>query len=266
MWAVRSNIILVVSLVLFARGVYAADVNSQGLRRQYLDNENQWKLCDERLECVPARVPGNILLDLNRSSNPLEGFAELEWASQSLKTWIYHLNLTNFHGWADEESAQLRFEGIDTIASVKCNGNLLSSSFGETIVRNAWIPHTFPLPQLCNIRHGLHIEVVIYPALNETHRLKQEVFNDKFYPHTVNYNVWSEPTYRNLLRKPASDFGWVCFFMITYLNLKKLTIHVKNKGLGSKLSRRWINWSCCAGNWPTRSCLCGSWYICYSTF
>ena len=172
---------------------------------------SNWTACEgsKSSGCFDAKVPGHITLDIAGSRlDPYQDFAELDLTTISLKNWTYNLLLPSLD--SDKLAAQLYFSRLDTVARVLCDGILLETSLGESEARNAFVPHVFPLPARCQAKSCL-VEVKFTSALLEARRLKNEVFTDKFYPHTINYHVWAEPTFRNLLRKPGSDFGWVSF-------------------------------------------------------
>lgn len=167
--------------------------------------KENWKLCNEKFGCFPATVPGHVLLDLN-ITNPYVDFTELNVSQYSLETWTYS---TQFSLVGSNTSVyMLKFEKIDTVARVFLNEFELLSNVGYGLTRNAFRPHYFDIPVDCLRDKVLHVlKVEIESSLLFTRNYAKAM--DKYYPHTINYNVWAEPTYRNLIRKPASDFGWV---------------------------------------------------------
>ena len=83
--------------------------------------DSGWKVCADHVGCFNARVPGSALLDAQAGKDPYEGFAESEWSELSLMNWTYSLRKSDID-WTGAEEAQLYFEGIDTVATVSCNG------------------------------------------------------------------------------------------------------------------------------------------------
>jgi beta-mannosidase len=81
------------------------------------------KLGYSRLEWLPARVPGHVHLDLHRNqviADPFRGLHELgsQWVDE--EDWVYHLTFS-FEPDPALPHRVLRFEGLDTIATVFLN-------------------------------------------------------------------------------------------------------------------------------------------------
>ena len=162
---------------------------------------------------VRASVPGHAALDVarNLSINPYESDAEKQLAWVALATWAYSFECplpapTATPTPSPIQAAQLRFETVDTVADVFVNGVRVGST------SNAYRSYAFPLPlallltpeQPPRVRARVRVRVVIQSSL--AYARSQPHANE--YPHTRNYNVWAEPSHRNMVRKPGADFGW----------------------------------------------------------
>jgi hypothetical protein len=185
-----------------------------------------WAVCSPSLGCFPAKVPGHALLDAIRlgRGDPYFEFTEQNLSRLSFETWTYQARIiqsalspiasSELRDDDKRRVCQLYFEQIDTVATVKVNGVTLNATrTRSSLTDNAFLPYSFQLPTRhvddADVTAVLLVQVEIQSSLNYSRWLAQTKYKSEFYPHTINYNVWSEPTHRNLLRKPASEFGWV---------------------------------------------------------
>ena len=153
------------------------------------------------LPWLPAQVPGHVHLDLMRAGvipDPFQRLHERDVAWVSEADWEYETTFT-----VEEpvpSHAYLLFHGLDTVAEVSLNGELL----GKT--DNMYIPHEFPVDG--RLRAGEnHLSVTFRSAL----RVGRERFeawgdptleNDKF---PGNWDRWAE---RSFVRKAQYMYGW----------------------------------------------------------
>ena len=161
---------------------------------------------------IPAQVPGEVHVALIKANvlteeDPLWRFNEVSANMKAVakNCWMYVLNGFDFGQWQenDNEDLLLTFEKIDTAATVYLNGHVLGVS------QNAHRPHTFRVPSNARVPtgttgHVLRVEIrsALSVAANGQDGYPYAV------PHTLNYNVWTEPSHRNFIRKAGSDFGW----------------------------------------------------------
>jgi hypothetical protein len=155
-----------------------------------------------------ANVPGSLTLDYCTSMG-IEPYADnseikLSWISTQSE-WTYVVDyfpqvitqgLCMNEIIQDKEedcTCQIYFESLDTIADIFANNVYVGSS------NNAYLPLAINVP--CNLQQ-LRIR---FSSSLLTARKTQ---NGNQYPHTVNYNTWTEISHRNMIRKPAADFGW----------------------------------------------------------
>lgn len=166
----------------------------------------------ESVEAIPHRFAN--FTDFNEKDPVYEQTNKMQYDLQSI----------TYNG----PYAKLLFTGLDTIVSIHLNGKV---KFCE----NAFIMHEFDfkvltansvdnswnllatwvnyykswlLPTIAThpVPKNNLLELIFSSNLGfARHRAKMY---EKDYPHTVNYNVPIEPTHRNMIRKPASDFGW----------------------------------------------------------
>ena len=168
-----------------------------------------WRVCyREGSKCARAQIPGHATLDLN-DVDPYRDFNELDLQEASLQNYTYTWNGSPSirKSCTGKLSAQLIFGSIDTIAKAYCAGEELKTINSQS----AFIHRRYNIDERC-VKSGPTLRIEFDAALSVAEYLASDVFKDKPYPHTVNYHVWSEPTHRNLLRKPGSDFGWVSCF------------------------------------------------------
>lgn len=94
----------------------------------------------------------------------------------------------------------LEVEGVDTVAAIALNGEPLGTT------RSAFLRHELPV-RASLLRAGANKLTVRFNS-----SLRYAAAEAAAYPypvpHTQYHNVWSEPSHRNFVRKPSSDFGW----------------------------------------------------------
>ena len=203
---------------------------------------------------VPAHVPSVVHMALLAAgvltSDPLYRYNELEHAWVGLDAWTYSARFsldasdTTDAGILGSARPVLQLDGVDTVAKVWLNGQLLGSTSSAFVVWRLPLPrellvagdnrldvafepprasahrlaaaHPYPVP---------HTQVTSYPApprtshpntspLSLPHLHRHTRASDSPPPpppppHPLQYyHVWSEPSHRNFIRKPPSDFGW----------------------------------------------------------
>ena len=149
--------------------------------------EHQW-------EQVPAVVPGNVELDLMRSgieSDPFYSKNLHDYAKYEYYQWLFVRSVQVSEDFP-EERVMLSFEGIDTIADVYLDDQLVGHA------ENMFVEHEYDLSAY--IRRG------------ETQRLKVHIHSAMNYARGREYTVAMRGTaHRNeicWLRKAPHCFGW----------------------------------------------------------
>ncbi len=141
--------------------------------------------------CVDAAVPGNFERDLERAGllpDPFFGENTLELQKlENLHLW--YCKTFVYHGAVDALTF-LRFEGIDTVADIYLNGELLKS------VSNMFLTYDIPVPTLRD--GGNDLVVHIRPAVIAAREYDLPVSSN-----AQAYNYESLP-----IRKAASMYGW----------------------------------------------------------
>jgi len=137
---------------------------------------------------IPVSLPGHVALQAFLG-DPYQDFEEIMRAPAANQTWMYSISLPPAKRCP---LSQVRFESIDTVAKV-------STQSSSTLTQNYFIPVTHSLSPADS-----QLTVTISPAL----QYASQVPSKYPLPHTVNFNVWDEPSQRNRIRKPGSDFGW----------------------------------------------------------
>lgn len=95
----------------------------------------------------------------------------------------------------------LQLDGIDTIADIFLNGQIIGST------SNSFIQYTYALdPKILGNSEIAQLEVRIQPALEYAAKKNAESLYD--IPEVAHYNNWPEYSARQYIRKPGSDFGW----------------------------------------------------------
>ncbi|MGN0879394.1 MAG: glycoside hydrolase family 2 protein [Oligosphaeraceae bacterium] len=137
---------------------------------------------------VPARVPGNVELDLMASGELPDPFVGLN--SLSLRPYEFHQYWyeTRFLTPAFDDP-ELVFEGLDCYADIWLNGKLVGTA------DNALIEHRFEIREsLAVIGQENRLFVCLKSPVNQARQAHGE--------------VWSHGGDRVLVRKPAHCYGW----------------------------------------------------------
>lgn len=148
-------------------------------------------------EAFPARVPGVVHADLRRAGlleDPDVGLREREqhWIGRS--RWSYSTRFEHdvVEGGAGEaRRADLVFEGLDTIAEIRLNDEVLG------MTKNMHRRHRLDVTE--RLRQGSNeLEVIFHPVREEIDRVRSQV---GILPAT-------EAEHYPYVRKMASNFGW----------------------------------------------------------
>lgn len=146
--------------------------------------------------CIPAQVPGNVIGDLHRAGlvgDPYFGHNCDELRPYEYTDWHYRTTFRLPKNTAPDETLELEFGGIDTVAQATLNGHPLGSS------RNMFIARKFILPRGV-LRHDddNELRVDITSAINAARAFA--------YPPQVAALAYNfESLY---LRKARHSFGW----------------------------------------------------------
>ena len=126
--------------------------------------------------------------------DPLYRFNELEWKWVALEDWTFE---GTFECAADdcERFSVLRMDGVDTVASISLNGHSIGS------VASAFLRHELAVGDGMLHTGTNTITIAIQSALR--YAKQQSAAYPYTVPHTQYYHVWSEPSHRNFVRKPA---------------------------------------------------------------
>ena len=160
---------------------------------------------------VPATLPGvahEVLIDnaiiggdLLYRDNELacRWIAEEDWTFSA--AFVLDSNMDSDRRLlAHDAHPVLRLDGVDTIASIEVNGEVV----GKTA--STFLRYELDLrPGL--LRRGTNSLVVRFTSALTAARERSAQYPYGV-PHTHYHHVWSEPSHRNFVRKPASDFGW----------------------------------------------------------
>jgi len=156
---------------------------------------------------VSAQVPGEVHMSLLRAGvlkeDPLYRFNEQEMSDVARNCWAYTLSGFSFPAVSSSspEDMFLHFAYIDTSAKVTLNGRLLGSARNAHRTQSWLVPYDMIKHDNTNVLSVEIASAVLVAAAGQ-----------KMYPysvpHTLNYNVWTEPSHRNFMRKAGSDFGW----------------------------------------------------------
>lgn len=165
-----------------------------------------WSLstCDESIK-IKATIPGNLILDLMQagiiSDDPYYLFKERELSWIAKSCWRYqsdHFEMSMFNLKLSSPSIYLRLEGMDTIATIILNGEII----GKT--DNQFVNHRIKVDKSLLSYDMNTIRIDVTSALIEGDKRASAYPYD--IPLTSNYNVWAEPTNRNFIRKAGRTF------------------------------------------------------------
>ena len=159
------------------------------LEDKHTQNDPSW--LREHGECIPATVPGNVEIDLERAGKEPDPF----WAEN-----IYRFRKYEFYRWQFERSFTaperngsrwlLSFEGLNNFADIYLNGEKIGES------ANSFIEHTFDVTDKLHYGEENHLTVLIRSAQNEVRKMDIPVL-----VHTHETGGFQ------MLRMPSSSFG-----------------------------------------------------------
>ncbi len=145
----------------------------------------------EKDNCIPAIVPGNLEIDLQRAGlleDPFYGQNVLK--AQELEAVHMFYGRKFKYSKTERTVPILTFEGLDTVAEIYLNGKLIGSC------ENMFVAQTFQLDTIKDGENDLLVHII--PACIAARGRKLSVYNS-----ALKYN------YESLrLRKSASMFGW----------------------------------------------------------
>ncbi len=164
-----------------------------------LDLNGEWSLSfvapgESETREIPARVPGNAIADLERAGILPELYKGGN--VNCLRPWekVDFTYRTTFSAppSAPGERQELVFDGIDTVASVRLNGEEIGRA------ENMFIPHRFDVTG--KVRSGAEnrLEVEIGSAVNHARRFRRDAHTSALH---YNYEAL-------FLRKAKHSFGW----------------------------------------------------------
>ncbi|KAH7128385.1 glycoside hydrolase superfamily [Dendryphion nanum] len=145
-----------------------------------------------------AKVPTNVHLDLidnGKIPDPFLGFNELkaEWVAD--ESWTYKVQLPEVEALKEGEVTVLAFDGLDTFATVKLNGNVILKS------DNMFIPHRLDVTKELEVGSDNVLEIEFASARLEAIKIK-----DAHPEHTwVGFNG---DMARLAVRKAQYHWGW----------------------------------------------------------
>ena len=151
-----------------------------------------------RLPELPAEVPGGVHLDLMRAGvipDPFVRLFEHDVAWVDDRDWVY---TTTFTVAEPSPNMFLRFNGLDTIAEIRLNGEPLGTT------DNMFIPHEFPVGGKVMAGEN-HLEVTFRSAMRvgaERQAAWNASGNDTLPYHWDNWNE------RAFVRKVQYQYGW----------------------------------------------------------
>jgi beta-mannosidase len=159
---------------------------------------------------VAARVPGvahEALRAAGLIGDPLYRFNEHAYRWVALAHWNFSTDFTVPAGSpllsrsGAAPSLSLRLRGVDTFCTLLLNGQAVGRPLDSAL-----LTHDVRLPPGA-LRPGPNRLVLVFsPPLAEA-AVRSSSYPYPV-PHTLYYHTWSEPSHRNFVRKPQSDFGW----------------------------------------------------------
>ncbi|RYY80678.1 hypothetical protein EON63_16665, partial [archaeon] len=134
------------------------------------------------------------------SRNPYYRYQEvdLSWVPQTC--WVYESQTFSVPAEQLNCPLHLRLKHVDSVATIALNGVILGQA------ENSHASHDFVVPTGTLASTTNTLTLTFSPVL--THVQQASAAYPYPVPHTINYNVWAEPSHRNFVRKAGSDFGW----------------------------------------------------------
>ncbi|KIX02988.1 uncharacterized protein Z518_06538 [Rhinocladiella mackenziei CBS 650.93] len=152
--------------------------------------ENSW--------CPVKKVPSTVhqdLIDNGKLENPFIGFNEIKAEWVGLKSWTYRAKLARPSRAGPEARIVLAFDGLDTFAHVKLDG--------ETILQsdNMFLPHRVDVTEAIRSQDHHHLEIEFESAFLKAREIKDQHPDHKF----ICFN--GDPA-RLAVRKAQYHWGW----------------------------------------------------------
>jgi beta-galactosidase/beta-glucuronidase len=154
-----------------------------------------------QLSWLPAQVPGQVHLDLMRAGvipDPFQRLYERDVAWVSESDWEYETTFTLSS--PPPAHAFLLFHGLDTVAEISLNGELLAKT------DNMYVPQEFPVDG--RLRAGEnHLSILFRSALRVGRERLREWGDSRLAtdPFPGNWDRWAS---RSFVRKAQYMFGW----------------------------------------------------------
>ncbi len=147
---------------------------------------------------LPARVPGQVHADLMAAGaieDPFFGlnYEKCLWVEE--KEWWYRRTFTPRRAELRARRVELRFEGLDTFATVYLNGEELGCS------RNMWVPAVFDVTDRLKWDEANSLAVRLQSPFEA---VKGDIEADD----TEDVNAFFSPKERLYARKAQMSFGW----------------------------------------------------------
>ena len=177
----------------------------KGTQTHVLNLDGTWKLSRQGLKKRwLAQVPGTVHEDLIRSGaipDPYPRLKELDVQWVGIATWIYKREFTMTPEILKEELCELVFDGLDTLAEVRLNGQFIGKA--DNMYR-AW---RFDVLKLLQPGRNT-LEVTFLPALAEMERKADEYAANGRSLIVWGSAPWEPKISRGILRKMPCNFGW----------------------------------------------------------
>ena len=162
--------------------------------------------CDGKYGPYSGHIPGSVHTDLMKagviSGDPYYRYQEIDlsWIPQTC--WVYESEpfALPASGLTESCNVRIRLRHVDSVATVALNGVAIGQA------DNAHASHDFLVPANALSTASNVLSLTFPPTLSYV--LQASEAYPYSVPHTINYNVWAEPSHRNFIRKAGSDFGW----------------------------------------------------------
>ena len=157
-----------------------------------------------RVGWLPAQVPGHVHLDLVRAGVIADPFIRMnergvQWVDDT--DWVYETSFST-----EEPPAGglrfLKFHGLDTVARIELNGELLGES------ENMLVPHEFEVTSLLrngDEGEGLNTLRVKFQSAKQLGFARQREWNAGSDPVPYHWDTWAP---RSMVRKAQYMYGW----------------------------------------------------------
>lgn len=160
---------------------------------QHPSNKDLWTT-------IPGDVPGNVAMDLHRAGllpDPYvaENFRSCEWAAS--ESFFYRTSLELPAEASNCPGAELVFDGLDTYATIKVNGEVIGDA------ANMMMRHRFQVPRELLKKTQFNLEVEIKPPLQSARQWIDENKIDLGKTEAA-FGITERPA----MRKMQMSFGW----------------------------------------------------------